>query len=154
MLQIIDKTGMALITALVREIDRRDKKNLPYGDNIRALMIHLECTVPGIAARIREDNLWERFQMRYNEPNRDRLRHYGMACRDLFEQCILRVLFEFGYSEYQENDFSVDVKFEHDKMFHVMVVRPDRTVMHAERFHFAWEAFAGISNFDNLFEKP
>lgn len=153
MLQIIDKTGMALIVAMVREIDRREKKNLPYGDNIRALMIYLEGTVPGVANRIREDILWERFQMRYNEPNRDRRRHYGMACRDLFEQRILHVLFEFGYTEYQENDFVVEVKFSADKKYHVMVVRPDRSVMTSEVFKFPWDAFAGISHYDSLFER-
>lgn len=151
MLQITDKTGMALIVAMVREINRRDKKSLPYGDNIRALMIHLESTASGIARKIREDVLWERFQMRYNEPNRDRRRHYGMACRDLFEQCILHVLFEFGYSEEQENGFAIDVKIGADKKYHVMVVRPDGSIVATEVFHFAWEAFAGIDHFDSLF---
>lgn len=153
MLQIIDKTGMALIVAMVREIDRREKKNLPYGDNIRTFMIYLEGTVPGVANRIREDILWKRFQMRYNEPNRDHRRHYGMACRDLFEQRILHVLFEFGYTEYQENDFVVEVKFSTDKKYHVMVVRPDRSVMTSEVFKFPWDAFAGISHYDSLFER-
>jgi hypothetical protein len=153
MFQIIDKTGMALIVAMVREIDRREKKNLPYGDHIRALMIYLEGAVPGIAQRIREDILWERFQMRYNEPNRDRRRHYGMACRDLFEQRILHVLFEFGYTEYQENDFVIEVKFGADKKYHVMVIRPDRTMLTSEVFKFPWDAFAGIDNYDSLFER-
>ena len=153
MLQIIDKTGMTLIAAMVREIDRREKKNLPYGDNIRSLMIYLEGAVPGIAKKIREDVLWERFQMRYNEPNRDRRRHYGMACRDLFEQRILHVLFEFGYTEYQENDFVIEVKLCADKKYHVMVVRPDRTLMTSEVYQFPWDAFAGIDFYDKLFER-
>ena len=152
MLQLIDRTGMALIVALVREIDRREKKNLPYGDNIRAFMMYLEGAVPGVAKGIREDILWERFQMRYNEPNRDRSRHYGMSCRDLFEQCILRVLFKFGYWEYQENDFAIEVKLYDDGKYHVMVVRPDRTVVASEVYQFPWEAFAGIDVYNPLFE--
>ena len=153
MLQLIDRTGMALIVAMLREIDRREKKNLPYGDNIRALMIYLEGSVPGIAKKIHEDVLWERFQMRYNEPSRDRNRHYGMACRDLFEQSILRVLFEFGYWEYQENDFVVEVKLNVDGKYHVNVMRPDHTILTGEVYRFPWEAFAGIDMYNPLFER-
>lgn len=151
MLQLIDKTGMALLNAMVREIDRRKDKDLPYGDNIRALMEFLECKVPGIAKGIYANNLWERFQQRYNEPNRDRRKFYGMACRDLFEQAILDELFKFGYWEEQEDGYTIQVK-KSNSQYMVSVNRPDHSVSASTEYQFPWEALNGISVFEALFE--
>lgn len=99
-----------MLTAMLREIKRRQDSGIPSAEQLRTLMIFCEEQHRDLAMMVRMDAVWERFQQQYNDPTRDIRRKYGMVCRDLFEEGFVKYAFAIGYTETLDENIHIEVK--------------------------------------------
>lgn len=153
-IQLIDARGLAIINGLVRELQRRNTKDLPMGEFIRSFVMHLEKELPAIAKLVHDHDLWERFQQKFNEPDRDRRRLYGMACRDVFEQAILDALFTFGYTEEMEDGYKLFAKKNEGYIGYTVSLRgPDDEDLKVAKITFPMDVLGAMDTLSLTFEK-
>lgn len=149
--QFASTSDRVIIKVLCREIHYLQDSGFGSSLTITSLITYLERCLPAVAKDIEADALWARFQQRLNEPDDHRYHiHLNSASRDLFEQCILKVLFTWGYREEYENGYSVTVDVVDDD-YVVCLVNPNKELVDKEVFDWPWEAYPTVIAFETFY---